>query len=139
VLKTSREQEIMTTEVEALELLGDTEMADGNTRDAISEYIAAIERLQVTSWDSKQNTLEIKLANAYMDILDLDSAAPLMGALAGESVNVQSLKVRARFTFLRGDAQKAVELMSQAKELAGPAWNDNSEATLKEYTAGHTP
>jgi len=138
-LITSREQEFMTTEVQALELLGDVAMAEGNTREAISEYITTIDRLQSTSWASKLNTLEIKLANAYMDISDLESAAPLMGALAGEPENVQSLKARARFTFLRGDAEKAVELMSQAKSLAGPVWSDTSEAALREYTAGQTP
>ena len=76
-----------------------------------------------------------KLAHVYMDISDLDAAAPLMGALAGESVNVSSLKTRARFTFLRGDVGKAAGLMTQSKTLAGPAWTDESEATLKENMA----
>lgn len=137
VLNTSLEQKIMTTEVEALELLGDLEMASGSTQTAISEFKTAIERLQVTSWDSKQHTIELKLANAYMDISNLDEAAPIMGALAAGSANIESLKAQARFTYLRGDADKAARLMSEAKTLAGNAWSDESEAILKEYLANN--
>jgi len=139
VLKTSREQDIMTAEVEALELLGDLERVRGDTQAAISEYKAAHERLQETTWAAEENTVMIKLAEAYMDASELDAAAPLMGALAAGPVNVNALKARARFSFLRGDAVKAADLMSQARDLAGPAWTAESEALLNEYTAVQTP
>ena len=139
VLETSREQEVMTTVVEALELLGDMELSGGNISEAIEEYTDALEVVRATSWDSQQNTLEIKLANAYMDSADLDSAAPLIGALVGETVNVESLRARARFTYMRGDAGKAVELMTQAKALAADAWNLDWDTQLEEYMAANLP
>ncbi len=139
VLETARAQSIMQPEVEALELLGDLEMARGNTLAAISGYQTAIDRLQETTWASKENTLTVKLADAYLDIADLEAAAPLIGALAGGPLNVPSLKTRARFTFTRGDAGKAITLMSQAKELAGAAWSEENEAALMQYTAAQNP
>jgi DNA-binding winged helix-turn-helix (wHTH) protein/tetratricopeptide (TPR) repeat protein len=138
-LEASREQEISTTEVEALEFLGDLELSGGNIPGAITEFTEALERVKETSWDSKLNSLEVKLANAYMDIADLDSAAPLMGALAVETVNVPTLKTQARFSFLRGDVGKAVELMSEAKIMAGDSWSDESETLLSEYRANQQP
>lgn len=139
VLKASREQDIMTAEVEALELLGDLELVRGDNQAAIAEYKTAYDRLKDTTWASKENTIAQKLADAYMDIPDLVAAAPLIGALAVGPENIQSLKSRARFTFLRGDARKAADLMSQAKSLAGEAWAEESEATLQQYTAIRTP
>jgi len=135
VLEDARGQALMQPEVEALELLGDLESARGESAAAIAQYLAAIDRLQETSWASKENELAVKLADAYMDISDLDSAAPLIGALAGGEENVQSLKARARFRFLRGEAGKAAELMTRAKTLAGEAWADENEAVLTQYTA----
>ena len=71
-----------------------------------------------------------------MDQADLQAAAPLVGALAGQEPNVQSLKAQARFAYLRSDSKQAVSLMSHAKELAGEHWSFDSEATLQEYLRG---
>ena len=139
VLESSREQGLMQPEVEALELLGDLEMARDDIPAAITQYKAAIDRLRETTWVSKDEELTVKLADAYMDIQDLETAAPLIGALAGGDENVQSLKTRARFRFLRGEAGRAAELMTRAKTLAGQAWADENEAMLTQYTAGQTP
>jgi tetratricopeptide (TPR) repeat protein len=134
-LETSREHGIMPTEVQALELLGDIEISRGNIAAAIIELNEALTRVRETTWASKENTLETKLANAYLDQVDLEAAAPLVGALTGQPPNVQSLKVQARFAFLRGDADAAVRLMSEAKTLAGENWADESESALQKYQA----
>jgi len=139
VLEASREQALMQPEVEAQELLGDLEMARDDISAAIAQYTAALDRLRETTWASKDNELTVKLADAYMDISDLEAAAPLIGALAGGEENVQSLKTRARFRFLRGEAGRAAELMTRAKALAGQAWADENEAVLTQYTASQTP
>jgi len=138
-LDDARGQALMQPEVEALELLGDLALTRGETAAAIGQYAATIDRLQETSWASKENELTVKLADAYMDMSDLDSAAPLIGALAGGEENVPSLKTRARFRFLRGEAGRAAELMTRAKTLAGQAWADENEAVLTQYTASQNP
>ena len=135
VLETSREHDIMSSEVQALELLGDIEIECDNITAAIIEFNEALARVRETTWASKENTLATKLANAYLDQLDTDAAAPLIGALGGQPPNVQSLKVQARFAFQRGDADAAVRLMSEAKSLAGEHWADESESALQKYQA----
>ena len=133
VLKTSRENDVVSSEVEAVELLGDIEALRNDNSAAILRFNEALDRVRETSWASKQNTLEIKLANAYMDAEDLDAAAPLVGALTGQQANIQSLKTQARFAFKRGDIINAVELMTKAKTMAGENWAAESEATLQRY------
>jgi len=139
VLTASREHALMQPEVEAQELMGDLAMARDDIPAAVAQYTAALDRLRETTWASKDNELTVKLADAYMDMSDLDAAAPLIGALAGGEENVQSLKARARFRFLRGEASKAAELMTRAKLLAGQAWADENEAVLTQYTASQNP
>jgi hypothetical protein len=46
---------------------------------------------------------------------------------------VAALKARARFARESGDATRAVALLEQAKTLAGPGWDPESEALLVEY------
>jgi tetratricopeptide (TPR) repeat protein len=133
VLQTSREHNIMASEVQAVELLGDIAIARGDTRGAIDEFNAALTRVRETTWTSKENTLEQKLANAYMDQANIEAAAPLIGAMATQEPNVQALKARARFAFLDGDADTAVRLMSQARELAGEHWAQESEQAFLRY------
>lgn len=133
VLETSRRHKIITTEVEALEFLGDIELKRKNLPAAISELMRALKKLQGTSWASKENTIKIKLANLYMDLGDFEKVAPIIGVLAANPPNVSSYKTQARFAFHRGDSKRAVELMSRAKQLAGKHWSAESEATLKEY------
>lgn len=133
VLQTSRDADIMSAEVEALELLGDMALKQNKTPDAINEYQSALRELKETTWASEENTLKVKLANAYMDMDDSELAAPLMGALAVGPENVPSLKAQARFAFTRGDSVNAVELMTRAKNLAGVNWTPDSEAVLDKY------
>ena len=133
ILETAREYDIMSPEVQAMELLADIALLQGNTDSAIESLIEALSRVRDTTWTSKEITLERKLANAYMDIMDLESAAPLIGALGGQEARVQSLKTQARFSHLSGDADQAVEIMLRAQQLAGDKWSDTSEASLQEY------
>jgi tetratricopeptide (TPR) repeat protein len=133
ILEKSREHDNMASRVQAMELLGDIEIARGNTEAAIAEYVATLELVRATTWTSKENTLAYKLANAYMDQADLQAAAPMVGVLAGHEPNVQSLKAQARFAYLRTDAEQAVGLMTEAKELAGEHWARESEEDLQKY------
>ena len=135
VLAASREHDIMSSEVQAMELLGDIELKRGNTTAAIIEFSDALTRVRKTTWTSKEISLNTKLANALLDQMKLEAAAPLVGALSEKPTNVQSLKVQARFAFLRGESDSAVRLMSEAKTLAGEHWADESESTLQKYRA----
>jgi DNA-binding winged helix-turn-helix (wHTH) protein/tetratricopeptide (TPR) repeat protein len=136
VLEQSRNHDMMTSRVQAMEMLGDIEIARGNTDAAIAEYSITLDQVRETTWSAKEITLMCKLANAQMDQADLEAVAPLVGALAGHEPNVQSLKTQARFAYLRGDPVQAVKLMTQAKGLAGAHWATESERALQEYLGG---
>lgn len=139
VLETARQQELMEPEVEALELRGDIQLVRGDPAAAIHEFLAALERVHETSWTGMETTLQRKLANAYMDQGNLDAAAPLAGALAIKEPDVPVLLTRARFDFLRGNRQNAVDLMNAARNLAGMNWTADQESLLQKYLASTTP
>jgi len=111
----------------------------GDSSAAIQEFLAAMERVQETSWTGMETILQRKLANAYMDQEDLDAAAPIAGALAAREQDVQVLLTRARFDYLRGNREGAVELMNAARNLAGVNWTPDQESLLQQYVASTTP
>jgi DNA-binding winged helix-turn-helix (wHTH) protein/tetratricopeptide (TPR) repeat protein/TolB-like protein len=134
VLEQSRANELMQPEIQAMELLGDIALARGDLPAATAEYEATLERVRQSTWTGKENTLLHKLANAYMDAQNSEAAAPLIGALTLQEPNVQSLKAQARFAHANGDRQAALDLMLEAKQLAGEHWAPQSEEILQSYT-----
>jgi DNA-binding winged helix-turn-helix (wHTH) protein/tetratricopeptide (TPR) repeat protein/TolB-like protein len=136
VMQESRELKLIQPEVQAMELLGDVSNARGESAAAVDEYLVALERVRESSWTSKENTLMRKLSDVYMDLGQLEAAAPLIGALSRQEDNVQALKARARFAYLENDAKTAIQHMESARELAGDAWSEESEAKLKRYREG---
>lgn len=119
-----------------MELLGDVAAARGDITAAVDEYSAALDRVRESSWTAKENTLMWKLAGAHMDLGDLESAAPLIGALSRQTDNEEALRARARYAWLNGEAATAVLHMEAARELAGDAWDNENEATLQRYREG---
>jgi DNA-binding winged helix-turn-helix (wHTH) protein/tetratricopeptide (TPR) repeat protein/TolB-like protein len=136
VLPESRELTLIQPEVQAMELLGDVAAARGDIIAAVDEYSAALDRVRESSWTAKENTLMWKLAGAHMDLGDLESAAPLIGALSRQTDNEEALRARARYAWLNGEAATAVLHMEAARELAGDAWDNENEATLQRYREG---
>jgi tetratricopeptide (TPR) repeat protein/DNA-binding winged helix-turn-helix (wHTH) protein len=136
VLEQAREIEMVEPELDAWELIGDIELARGQLPAAVQQYSDALERVSDTSWTAMETNLERKLANAHMDLDDLDAAAPLVGSLAGKDPEIQILITRARFDFLRDNQSSAIKLMRQAKSVAGVAWTAENEELLQVYSEG---
>jgi DNA-binding winged helix-turn-helix (wHTH) protein/tetratricopeptide (TPR) repeat protein len=132
-LEEARDGSLMQPEIEAMELLGEIALARGDTTAAIAELTAALERVRASSWGAKEADIEIRLLNAQLDAGNIDAAAPLAGALAASEPSVPSLKAQARFAAARGEKQQAMNLLQQAKTLAGANWDAESEALLTEY------
>jgi len=133
VLQDARDGSLLQPEVEAMELLGDIAMARGDTAAAIDEYTAALIRVRESTWSAKETDISVRLLDAYLDAGDVESAAPLAGALAVREPDVAVLKARARFAAAHGEMGQAAALLGQAKTLAGAAWDSQSEALLSEY------
>jgi DNA-binding winged helix-turn-helix (wHTH) protein/tetratricopeptide (TPR) repeat protein len=135
VLEGARGQQQVQPEIEALELLGDIALARGDSESAAAEYEAALARVRGASWGAKETTLLGKLAEVRLEAGDLAAAAPLVGALKGQQPTVQSLRAQARFARAEGDNARAVQLLEQARELAGEAWNEEGENLLATWRA----
>jgi hypothetical protein len=133
VLQQSQTLDLIQPEVEAMELLGDLRVAEGDLAGASTEYASALERVRQSTWSGMENTLSIKQANVLMDLDELAVAAPLIGALSGQQASVSSLKAQARFAYLNGDDSMALKLMDQARNLAGKNWDEESEAIYQSY------
>lgn len=135
VLDSARGQQQVQPEIEALELLGDIRLAQGDSAAAAAEFEAALARIRDASWGAKETALLSKLAGLHLEAGDLAAAAPLVGALKGQEPTVQSLQVQARFAWAEGDAARAVQLLERARERAGEAWTEESEKLLATWRA----
>jgi DNA-binding winged helix-turn-helix (wHTH) protein/tetratricopeptide (TPR) repeat protein len=133
VLQRAKRKELMQPEVDAMEMMADVAKARGDYPIAVSRYGETLDRVRETSWTAKESRILQKLANTFLDVNDLDSAEPLVGALTIMEPTASILKTRARFEYLRGDNLAAVELMQSARVEAGATWDDDDEGTLKSY------
>ena len=65
---------------------------------------------------------------------DTGTAEPLLDALTLERPeHTEVYRLQARMAWERGDAAKAAEFMTLARNGAGEAWNDEDQAALERY------
>jgi tetratricopeptide (TPR) repeat protein len=133
VMLEAREQGLIMPEIEAMELLGDLALAQGDPGLASREFARALDRVRESSWSGKESDLMIKQVDVLLDQLDLDAASPLIGALSRQEESANSLEVQARFSYQTGDFQSAVVHMEKARTLAGEGWTEEQELKLKVY------
>jgi tetratricopeptide (TPR) repeat protein len=133
VIVRARAEEIMQPEVEAMELMADVSRQRGDYPVAVSRYGETLDRVRETSWASKESTILQKLAGTFLDVSDLESAEPMIGALMLMEPTPAILMLRARFEFMRGDSALAAGLAREAKAAAVNSWNEDDEATLANY------
>ena len=122
--------------IEAMELVGDIALRQGDTASAIDAYQQTLEHIDETGFVVTRNRTTAKLANVFLDNGDIAAAEPLVGSLieSGETPGV--LRVRARYAYLRGDADRAVELMETIKSTFADDWNEADAAALDRYRDG---
>ncbi len=135
VLATARSRDLAQAELDAMEMLGDAALAEGEREQARLEFEAALARVRETGWSAKESRLLQKLVQLYLDDGDPVSAAPLVGALAAQEDSVAVFRLRARYASVSDDPAGAVALMERARALAGPDWDADSEAELVAYRA----
>ncbi len=122
--------------IEAMELAGDIALRQGDTAGAINAYQQTLEHIDETGFVVTEYRTTVKLANVFLDNGDLAAAEPLVGSLieSGETPGV--LRVRARYAYLRGDADRAVELMETFKSTFADDWTEADAAALDRYRDG---
>ncbi|MFV8819885.1 tetratricopeptide repeat protein [Haliea sp. E17] len=129
----AREANLNQPEVEAMALLGETAEARGDHALAVERYRAALARVRESNWEGKEAEIVAHLLRALVTTGDLQAAAPLAGALAGFDATPANLSARANYAFASGDSTAAVNLMEQARALAGTNWDESAASELARY------
>jgi len=131
----AREADLVPVEIQALLQAGDI-AAHKDATEAIRLYESARQRAREIGHSGDEIRASIGLVGGYLDLDDMDAAAPLMEFLGGQPESAPLLKLRARYARARGDSRAAAEAMSRARELSGSRWTESDERLLLEYQRG---
>ena len=119
--------------IEAMELAGDIALKQEESARAIEAYESTLRLIDETGFVVNKGRVTTKLANLYLDSENLAAAEPLIGSLIESGETPGSLRVRARYAHLRGDSDRAVELMEIFKSTFADDWTEADDAALSRY------
>ena len=133
VLEMARQEVLQEPAIEAMELIGDIAGERSDPLAATSAYQDALKYIEETGFVSRKSSITIKLANTQLDQGDLSSTEALIGYLIEAGDTYQSLKLRARYAFVKGDAPRSVRLMEEARAIDADDWTDADAEILVQY------
>ena len=119
--------------IEAMELLGDVAVRQGDPAGAIDAYERTIRHIDETGFVVTKNRVTVKLANLLLDANNLAAAEPLIGYLIESGESADALRVRARYAYLQRDIDRAAELMESLKSTFAEDWTAADAETLGQY------
>jgi len=122
--------------IEAMELAGDIALRQEDTAGAIDAYQRTIKHIDDTGFVVTKYRVTVKLANLFLDNGDLLAAEPLVGSLIESGEMPSVLRVRARYAHLRGDSDRAVELMETFRSTFADDWTEADADALDRYLGG---
>jgi DNA-binding winged helix-turn-helix (wHTH) protein/tetratricopeptide (TPR) repeat protein len=131
----AREGDLAPVEIQALLQAGDI-AARKDATEAIRLYESARQRAREIGHSGDEIRASIALVGGYLDVADMNAAAPLMEFLGDQPESAALLKLRARYARARGDSRAAAEAMARARELSGSRWTESDERLLLEYQRG---
>ncbi|MCH9694107.1 MAG: tetratricopeptide repeat protein [Gammaproteobacteria bacterium] len=133
VRKLSLREALQEPAIEAMELLGDIARERGDSEKAVSAYRDALEHIEETGFVSREGRLVRKLAHVFLDERNLAEAEPLIGYMIEQGDTAESLKLRARYAFVKDDAGRSIELQEAARDAAPDDWSEHDAETLTRY------
>lgn len=119
--------------IEAMELRGDVAYLQSDSSRATSAYRDALSYVDESGFVGGKTRIVTKLANRLLDQQDIAATEPLIGYIIEQADTFETLKLRARFAFMAGDAERSVELQELAQTIAADDWSDADEKTLAQY------
>jgi len=125
--------------IEAMQLAGDIAHKQLDNELAISAYEDALQHIDETGFVAERSRVIVKLAHLYLDQQDFAAVEPLIGRMIEQGDESASLKLRARYAFLQGDAARAVTLQESARTASQGEWSETDERTLLDYRQGEIP
>jgi DNA-binding winged helix-turn-helix (wHTH) protein/tetratricopeptide (TPR) repeat protein len=134
ILQAARDDERNRLEARALILLGEIDIARASWNEAVIDFSQALEIAERLGDASLGFPIRANLARAWLELGDTDTAAPLLDAITLERPeHTEVYRLQARLAWELGDAARAAEFMTLARNGAGEAWNDEDQATLDRY------
>ncbi|MEO1576473.1 MAG: hypothetical protein AAFU65_16115, partial [Pseudomonadota bacterium] len=122
--------------IEAQELLGDIAVAGRDAARARARYADALDGIERTGFaNSRRQDILIKLATLHLDNADPDAAEPLVGKALEGDPSLALSRLHARLAFARGDAQRAADLLTRARDTAGDAWTRADDDAVARYAS----
>lgn len=119
--------------IEAMELAGDIALRQSDVERAISAYERALSYIDESGFVSRETRIVSKLVNAHLDNGDLVATEALIGYLIEQGDTSESLKLRARYAFVKGNVERSIELQEAARQVADGDWSESDEKTLAQY------
>lgn len=133
VLNEAMEKQMHEPAIEAMQYAGDIAIMQGKPDTAIAWFARALTMIDNTGFTANKEQISIDLTQLYLDQNNTSDAEPLLGYIMVQDPTPASLKVQARFAYVKKDYERAVNLMSSAKDLAKSDWSPEDSQILTRY------
>ncbi len=133
ILETTLREDYPEPAIEALDYTADLALLRDDPVQAIEYFERALAHIEETGFTGRKTSISTKLAQLYLDDDNLPAAEALIGYIVEQEEAASTYALRARYSSLTGDAQRAVTFMEKAKELAGDRWDAEDEEVLAAY------
>lgn len=130
-LEVARAAEDRLAEARTRCLLGHIAQTGGETSAAITHYRAALDYVREHNSDSLRIDAATRLARVYLETGDIDAAAKLAEEIREQAASQRDfMRLDARLALARGDAPRALGIMTRLRSVAGEAWNPEDDELL---------
>ncbi len=133
IVQLARREALYEPLIEAMELDGDISALHEKTDEAIDQYRQTLNEIDETGFVVTKDRVTRKLVELLLDTNDLSAAEPLIGGQIEKGETPTDMRLRARFTFLKGDAKRASEILGAMQTQYADYWTAQDDEQLAEY------
>jgi tetratricopeptide (TPR) repeat protein len=135
VLTLARREALYEPLIEAMELHGDVVELFGKPGEAINLYRQTLAEIDTTGFVVTKDRVTRKLIKLLLDVNDLSAAEPLIGGQIEQGETPTDIRLRARYAFLLGDAERAADTLASVQATFAEHWTVQDDEQLAAYRA----
>ncbi len=133
IVQLARREALYEPLIEAMELDGDISVLHEKSDEAIDQYRQTLEEIDETGFVVTKDRVTRKLVKLLLDANDLSAAEPLIGGQIEKGETPTDMRLRARFTYLQGDAKRAAEILDAMQSRYADYWTTQDDEQLAAY------